>query len=82
MWKRVHFSISDTVSGQHRRCWVMSCEETIDADNLNQGGKELRAANVTNVTRLCYLADAAGPVPHKVVPVPVGFALLVQDFGH
>lgn len=37
---------------------------------------------LTQVTRLRYLAYAAGPVPHKVVPVPVGLAVLVQDLGH
>lgn len=34
------------------------------------------------MTGLRYLAYAARPVPHKVVPVPVGLAVLVHDPGH
>lgn len=48
MWKRVHFSISDTVLGQHRRCWVMSCEERHrrrqETDDLGQGCKNKKTA--------------------------------------
>ena len=30
---------------------------------------------------LAYLADASGPVPDKVVPVPVAVGALVHDLG-
>ncbi|TNN68552.1 hypothetical protein EYF80_021198 [Liparis tanakae] len=77
-WKRVHFSISDTVRGQHRCCWVMSCQR-----EKKRRTSVRRVATATKTWEAGrYLADGAGPVPDQVVPVPVVVVALVQDLSH